>query len=99
MPTEHNATMDEQRWDAIEHRCADAGVFFYAVKTTGIVCQAGCPSRTPRRENVVYYDSVEAAVCDGYRPCKRCRPMPVRIRSSEHRNCIADDSGSYSRSI
>lgn len=47
---------------------------FYAVRTTGIVCRMGCPSRAPRPENVVHFDDLDAAVAAGYRPCKRCRP-------------------------
>ncbi|MFZ9986944.1 MAG: Ada metal-binding domain-containing protein [Candidatus Nanopelagicales bacterium] len=47
---------------------------FYAVRTTGIVCRRGCPSRAPRPENIVNFDDLGAAVAAGYRPCKRCRP-------------------------
>ena len=44
----------------------------YAVHTTGICCRAGCPARTPNRENVSLFDTREAAGQAGYRPCKRC---------------------------
>lgn len=46
----------------------------YAVKTTGVACRVGCASRTPRPENVVWFDDLDAAMDAGFRPCKRCRP-------------------------
>jgi len=50
------------------------GVFFVAVKTTGIYCRPVCPARTPKRENVRFYASAAAAEQAGFRPCLRCRP-------------------------
>lgn len=47
---------------------------YYAVRTTGIVCRVGCASRTPRPENIEWFDEVESALASGYRPCRRCRP-------------------------
>jgi AraC family transcriptional regulator, regulatory protein of adaptative response / methylated-DNA-[protein]-cysteine methyltransferase len=51
------------------------GVFFLAVRTTGVFCRPSCPARKPLRSNVEYYTSSREAVFAGYRPCKRCRPM------------------------
>jgi len=51
------------------------GVFFLAVKTTGIFCRPSCPARKPRPENVDYYASAREALFAGFRPCKRCRPL------------------------
>lgn len=65
----------EARWRAVTNRrpmVDDA--FVYAVTTTGVYCRPGCPSRRPRRENVVFFDHAEAARTAGYRPCRRCRP-------------------------
>ncbi|MGL6289866.1 MAG: bifunctional transcriptional activator/DNA repair enzyme AdaA [Silanimonas sp.] len=53
------------------------GVFFTAVRTTGIFCRPNCPARKPKPENVVFHASAEAALADGYRPCKRCRPLSL----------------------
>lgn len=50
-------------------------LFFYAVKTTGIFCKPGCSSRLPREENVLFFDSSEEAMQEGFRPCKRCHPL------------------------
>ena len=49
----------------------------YAVRTTGVVCRVGCASRTPRPENVVWFDHLDDALAAGFRPCKRCRPDDV----------------------
>ncbi|WP_035987885.1 bifunctional transcriptional activator/DNA repair enzyme AdaA [Leptolyngbya sp. KIOST-1] len=49
------------------------GLFFVAVRTTGIFCRPSCSS-CPKRENVEFFLSLREAVLAGYRPCKRCRP-------------------------
>ncbi|MEP7071994.1 MAG: methylated-DNA--[protein]-cysteine S-methyltransferase [Verrucomicrobiota bacterium] len=49
------------------------GVFFIAVKTTGIFCRVSCPAR-PKRENIEFFPEISDAIAAGYRPCKRCRP-------------------------
>ena len=51
------------------------GVFFAAIRTTGIFCRPSCGARRPLRENVEYYPSARDALVAGYRPCKRCRPL------------------------
>lgn len=62
-------------WDALAARDrAMDGVFFYAVISTGIYCRPSCPSKRPRRENVVFFRALEAAERAGFRPCKRCKP-------------------------
>ena len=72
---------DEHRWLAVLRREDTASrpnepedAFFYGVTTTGIVCRPSCPSRRPRRENTLFFDSVRQAVAAGFRTCLRCRP-------------------------
>jgi AraC family transcriptional regulator of adaptative response / DNA-3-methyladenine glycosylase II len=50
------------------------GRFYTAVLTTGIFCRPICPAVTPKRENVRFFASAEAAMAHGFRPCLRCRP-------------------------
>src|SRR5262245_8916816 len=50
------------------------GLFFVAVKTTGIFCRPSCPSQ-PKREHIEFFHTVRDATFAGYRPCKRCRPL------------------------
>jgi len=51
------------------------GLFITAVKTTGIFCRPSCRARTPKIENVIFYDTVQEALQNGFRPCKVCKPM------------------------
>ncbi len=50
------------------------GIFFVGVRSTGIVCRPSCPARKPKPENMVFFPTVTAALAEGFRPCKRCRP-------------------------
>src|SRR5699024_10063878 len=50
------------------------GIFFYAVKTTGVFCRPSCKSRVPNSDNVSFFSNAAEAQKAGYRPCKRCRP-------------------------
>jgi len=69
------ARTDDARWRAVlaKDRTQD-GAFWFAVRTTGIFCRPSCPSRTPRRENVAFFDRAEDARAAGFRACLRCRP-------------------------
>jgi AraC family transcriptional regulator of adaptative response/methylated-DNA-[protein]-cysteine methyltransferase len=62
---------------AIDRRDADFdGVFFVAVKTTGIFCRPSCPARALPK-NREYFASAGDALRAGYRPCLRCKPLLV----------------------
>src|SRR6478735_12102085 len=50
------------------------GVFYTAVRTTGIYCRPSCPARTPAFHRVSFHPSAAAAQAAGYRACKRCLP-------------------------
>jgi len=51
------------------------GVFVVAVRTTGIYCLPSCrPSRKPKPENVLFYETPEEACTAGFRACKLCKP-------------------------
>ncbi len=68
---------DSRRWIALlERRSLDGtpDAFFYGVTTTGVVCRPTCPSRRPRRENTLFFDTVRQAEQAGFRTCQRCRP-------------------------
>lgn len=52
------------------------GVFFVAVRTTGIFCRPSCPSR-PDPRNVEFLHRIRDCLVAGYRPCKRCRPTDI----------------------
>ncbi|WP_121188674.1 DNA-3-methyladenine glycosylase 2 family protein [Nocardiopsis sp. Huas11] len=66
---------DDQRYRAVHSRDARFdGVFYTAVRTTGIYCRPSCPAVTPKRVNTRFYPSAAAAQEAGFRACKRCRP-------------------------
>src|SRR3954447_26309058 len=50
------------------------GVFYTAVRTTGIYCRPSCPARTPAFHNVTFHPSAASAQAAGFRACKRCLP-------------------------
>jgi AraC family transcriptional regulator of adaptative response / DNA-3-methyladenine glycosylase II len=50
------------------------GMFYTAVRTTGIYCRPSCPAITPRRGNVSFFHTAAGAQGAGYRACRRCLP-------------------------
>lgn len=69
---------ENEKWNAVISNNADGdGLFYYAVKSTGIFCRPSCKSKELLRENVMFFDCREDAVAAGFRPCKRCRPELV----------------------
>lgn len=50
------------------------GMFFTAVRTTGIYCRPSCPATTPLARNVEFHRTAAAAEDAGFRACRRCRP-------------------------
>ncbi|WP_317995810.1 bifunctional DNA-binding transcriptional regulator/O6-methylguanine-DNA methyltransferase Ada [Vulcanimicrobium alpinum] len=66
-------TIDDARWEQIEARRRD-DTFRFGVRSTGIYCRSGCPSRTPVRRNVVAFPDAPEARAAGFRACKRCAP-------------------------
>lgn len=92
----------EEMWKAVsENDASYDGIFFYAVKSTGIYYRPSCKSRIPRRENVCFFDTAEQARAAGFRPCKRCRSdlldyQPIKeiaeeakrlLKESFHKKC------------
>lgn len=67
---------DDQKYEAlIKKDQTYDGAFYAGVKTTGIFCRTVCTARKPKRENVVFYNTIQEAMAAGFRPCKICRPM------------------------
>jgi len=69
---------------AVDRRDASYdGIFFVAVRTTGIFCRPSCRSRPALRKNREFFATAREAIFSGYRPCKRCRPMHTDGRPPE----------------
>ncbi|KAB2897665.1 MAG: bifunctional DNA-binding transcriptional regulator/O6-methylguanine-DNA methyltransferase Ada [Burkholderiaceae bacterium] len=76
--------LGDARWAAVQARDPAAdGQFVYAVKTTGIYGRPSSAARLPRRENVEFFDSAEAAEAAGYRPSTAADHTAVAARHTE----------------
>lgn len=73
------------------------GMFFTAVRTTGIYCRPSCPARTPAYQNVSFFVTAAAAQSAGYRACKRC--LPDATPGSPDWDVAADAAGRTMRLI
>ena len=88
-------TQDEM-WKAISQNDASYdGIFFYAVRSTGIYCRPSCKSKLPKRENVCFFDTAQQAGAAGFRPCKRCRSdlleyQPVKEIAEKAKRLLED---------
>jgi methylphosphotriester-DNA--protein-cysteine methyltransferase len=50
------------------------GAFYTVVKTTKIFCLPSCRVRKPLQKNVIFYDTKDEAINNGFRACKICKP-------------------------
>ncbi len=73
------------------------GVFYTAVRTTGIYCRPSCPALTPKLANVTFHPSAASAQLAGYRACKRC--LPDATPGSPEWDLAADVAGRAMRLI
>ena len=73
------------------------GIFYTAVKTTGIYCRPSCPARTPGLQNVSFFPTAAAAQAAGFRACKRC--LPDATPGSPDWDVAADAAGRAMRLI
>ena len=79
-----------KQWQQVLERDATAdGQFFYAVKSTRIVCKPSCPSRRPTRKQVQFFPTLAAAEAAGFRPCKRCEPERTTPKADPQAGAIA----------
>lgn len=66
---------EDECWQAVLARdSASDRRFVYAVRSTGVYCRPSCPSRRPRREQVLFFGSAAEARAAGFRACRRCLP-------------------------
>ena len=76
-------------WQQVLARDASAdGQFVYAVKSTGVYCRPGCPSRRPERKNVSFFPTPTLAEAAGFRACLRCEPNRVTPKADPQAEAI-----------
>ena len=63
---------------------------FYGVRTTGIFCRTGCPSRAPNPENVLDFHNIDEPMRLGFRACKRCRPDLVEPELTQFQRDVTE---------
>lgn len=73
------------------------GLFYTAVRTTGIYCRPSCPAVTPQRRNVSFFPSAAAAQVAGFRACRRC--LPDATPGSPDWDVAADAAGRAMRLV
>ncbi len=90
-------TMDQAR---LARDPAYDGIFFIAVRTTGIYCRPVCRVRQPLTRNITFFPSAAACEKAGYRPCLKCRPESAPFcpawngtRTTVERACKLIDGG------
>ena len=71
----NSMTFNEKYQALLDKDPAFDGLFYTAVKTTGIFCRCTCTARKPKPQNVEFFDTVKEAIDHGYRPCKVCHPL------------------------
>ncbi|EHP42697.1 AraC family transcriptional regulator [Cupriavidus basilensis OR16] len=78
-PTRQAYATDDSRWQAVQARDPNADAHFvYAVRTTGVYCRPSSTARMPKRENVEFFGTAEAAEAAGYRASRRAKGDQTR---------------------
>ncbi len=95
---------DEEKYNAVVENDGNYdGFFYYAVKSTGIYCRPSCKSKTPKRENTLFFESNARAEHSGFRPCKRCRSDLLKFEPSKEIalkvKCVVDNMFSESTKL
>lgn len=67
------------------------GIFFTAVKTTGIFCRPSCTARKPKPENIEFFTSTKDCILKGYRACKICHPLELLNETPGYIKQILDE--------
>jgi methylated-DNA-[protein]-cysteine S-methyltransferase len=69
----NNVLSDNEKYNIIGNKDTKYdGIFFTAVKATGIYCLPSCCAKKTKKENVIFYDTKEEAIKNCYRACKIC---------------------------
>src|SRR4051812_36996422 len=82
----------EEKYNAIGRRESFyEGIFVTAVITTGIFCRPSCRAKKPKAVNVIFYETAQLALLNGFRPCKICKPMSLENDMPAEIKSLLDD--------
>ncbi|MFB6456748.1 bifunctional transcriptional activator/DNA repair enzyme AdaA [Chitinophaga sp. Hz27] len=84
-------SFDRMYQASIEKDATFEGVFFTAVKTTGIFCRPSCHARKPKPENIEFFATSKECILKGYRPCKVCQPLEKLNQTPEEIHLILEE--------
>ena len=88
----------EARYRAVQGRDRRFdGMFYTAVRTTGVYCRPSCPAITPQRRNVTFFPTAAGAQDAGFRACRRC--LPDATPGSPRWDVVADAAGRAMRLV
>jgi len=74
----------EEKYNALKRDSLYDGDFVTGVITTGIFCKPSCRAKKPKAENVIFYNTPEEAIKNGFRPCKICKPMDYKNEAPDY---------------
>ncbi|NRA88485.1 MAG: methylated-DNA--[protein]-cysteine S-methyltransferase [Rhizobiales bacterium] len=60
------------------------GIFITGVTSTGIFCRPSCRAKKPLIKNVIFLDTPQEAIQNGFRPCKICKPMDLENEAPDY---------------
>ena len=81
----------KEKYEAITRNSSYDGIFFTCVTSTGIFCKPSCRAKKPKIENVVFHDTAEQSIKNGFRPCKICKPMNWGNEAPDYINDIISE--------
>ncbi len=92
MKDQNNLSRDTMWKATVSCDSAYDGIFFYAVKTTGIFCRYLLASlRFLIMKMYPFFSNAHEAQRAGYRPCKRCR-SDLNIKIYDPFECVLEDT-------
>lgn len=92
--------MDERIKAILERDGSFDGIFYYGVKSTGIVCKPSCTARIPLLKNIELFSSIDEALDKGYSKCKICMKDKNKITIYRYNSpCGVLMLGSYDDSL
>ncbi len=81
---------DEMMRATMDRDSSYDGIFYVGVKSTGIFCRPSCGARKPLPRNIRFHATVRDCLLDGFRPCRRCRPLVADGEAPEWLDALLD---------